>query len=50
MACPTGKKVYNSQGHALTGALSASRKTGAGMRAYRCNLCPKWHLTKTKKR
>lgn len=40
-----GKRVYNSYSHALSGALGASRKTGKGMRAYKCHQCPKWHLS-----
>lgn len=39
------KVPYQSQGHAISGAIGASRKTGKGMRPYKCHQCPKWHLT-----
>lgn len=39
-----GKVNYSSQAAAISGAISASRKTGKGMRPYKAP-CGKWHLT-----
>lgn len=45
----SGKKTYQSKGHAFSGALGASKKTGKPMRAYPCPKCKKWHLTSKRK-
>ena len=44
-----GKTAYHSQSHALGAAITASRKTGKAIRAYR-GRCGKWHHTSQPKR
>lgn len=41
--CP--KVSYQSKNAAISGAISASRKTGKGMRPYPCKKCRKFHLS-----
>lgn len=43
-------KVKYSRGGAISGAISASRKTGKGMRPYKCDKCPHWHLSSKPRR
>lgn len=43
------KVTYQTKNHALSGAIRASYKAGKPLRAYRCHLCKKWHLSKKKK-
>jgi hypothetical protein len=48
--CVSGKASYPGKNAAFGGAIRASRKTGKGMRAYKCHKCPSWHLTTKPKR
>lgn len=40
-----GKVNYPTKNAAISGAISASRKTGKGMRPYFCGKCKKYHLS-----
>lgn len=46
MGC--GKTRYTHEKAAIRAAMGASRRSGLGLRVYRCPDCRGWHLTKKK--
>lgn len=46
MTCPTGKNGYHNKRAAGQARKKDEAKFGHRMRAYRCDLCGAWHLTK----
>jgi hypothetical protein len=40
------KNTYSSEGEALQNAVHRTGKGAPALRAYRCQLCNAWHLTK----
>lgn len=43
--CPTGKKQHRGRKQALGAAAITEKREGKPIRAYRCGICKKWHLT-----
>ncbi len=44
--CNGNKNSYQSRGHANRAAKKITQAKGSQMRAYKCEDCKKWHLTK----